>query len=760
MRFLRSFPLLIALPLLVGFAWLGWELRAAAPSFSALKSILVAPRAEGVMLGHRELLQRPGYRSAAERHLEVRFADGQWSFANKAPERRVDAPTNRTRTRHVRRWRLADGDRIVVGPVSIEVERPAPGGLVLTAGKQRAVWKDERLDTGQEVWVECSEDPHPLRRVLQPWMAADKERRLFSIGGAVDCASRWALSGIPSRGLNVVEHLGDLWLTPGSIEREARLFHAGEEEQAFQDLRLPLSGPDGTVRKLIIGRTHYGVRPRDNGLRLAVLTGADSWHPDRIEDQEQLAEIDKLTARQQIERETESHRWIGGGLGAMEWARKPWQWLAVAAGSALAALIGVGIVRGRLAYDQLEAARRWALQWPLPLFALVLTIALWRTGDSDLGLLMGATAGGGTGRALLRFLLLGLVAALLILQLPLGSEHGLFGVQPVEAAKLALLLVLAFLGMHVEEVGFVGAQQYRESPLSLLWGLALLLFGVLLLLLIPLVGVRDLSPVLLMAILLLAWGLHITPALPTGYRWLLRGFMIAVVALIFFGALTLYADPESLPDALAAVVPEDRFRVWGQPWRFPHSGAQLLQALDLGAAGGLWGAGEGWSGWTGWNLTGWTIGKIGTFGWFGLNGAVMTLPEVHNDFIATFFIHHFGIISALALLAVQILVLVLLFNTGDRARRWGLEGNLEERQAGRVLALAIHGFSWLLAGHWLIAWGNVLGVLPVMGQPMSWLAAANSHSALFVLPGTFIALTCAWMLLPGASDDAKALEEH
>ncbi len=332
MRFLRSFPLLIALPLLAGFAWLGLELRAAAPSFSALKSILVAPRAEGVPLGHRELRQRPGYRSAAERHLEVRFVDGEWSFANEAPVRRVDAPTDRTRTRHVKRWRLADGDRIVVGPVSVEVERPAPGELVLTAGKQRAVWTDNGLDTGQQVWVECPQDPHPLRRVLQPWMAADKERRLFSIGGAVDCASRWALSGIPSRGLHVVEHLGDLWLAPGSIEREARLFRAGEEEQAFQDLRLPLRGPDGTVRKLIIGRTHYGVRPEENGLRLAVLAGADSWHPDRIEDRDQLAEIDKLTARQPIERETESHRWTGGGLGALEWARKHWHWLAVAAG--------------------------------------------------------------------------------------------------------------------------------------------------------------------------------------------------------------------------------------------------------------------------------------------------------------------------------------------------------------------------------------------------------------------------------------------
>lgn len=844
MKLLSAFPVLIALPLLAAFAWLGWELRAAAPSFTAVNSIRIAPEADGVVIGHRELLQRPGNRSAAERHLDVRFSDGQWSFANVAAERRVDAPTERTGTRHLKRWRLADGDRIVVGGLSIEVSRPGADELVLTAGERTATWRDGKLDTGGKVWVACPGDPHPLRELLQPWMADDKERRLFSIGGAVDCASRWALAEIPSRGLNVIAHLGDLWLAPGAVEREARLFRRGGDERAFEDLRLPLSGPEGTVRKLILGRTHYSVRAEEQGLRLRVLTGADAWHPDQQDDAEALAEIDRLTAHQPIEREMRSHDWIGGGLGALAWAKHHWQWLAVAAGGALLTLILVWLVQERLAYDRRAAARSWPLQWSLPVFALVLTVALWRTGDPDLGLLMalawsgwaaatlvllvrgrlvgragllwcgvlflagsgtlgltqlaagaentrwlrpailhllvlsvagwfaywlawlsrpslrrllvGATVGGGALRAMLRLLLLGLVVAALVLQLPLGSEHGLFGVQPVEGAKLALVLVLAYLGMHIEELGFVGAQQYREAPLSLLWGLVMLLFGVLLLLFIPLVGVRDLSPVLLMGILLLAWSLHITPGLPRAYRWSLRLLVILVVAVIVWGGLVLYADPEALPGPLAAVVPQDRFRVWGQPWRFPHSGAQLLQALDLGAAGGLWGAANGWTGWSGWNLTEWgslSIGRIGTLGWFGLNGSVMTLPEVHNDFIATFFIHHFGSVAAMALLAVQILVLVLLFNTGDHMRRWGLEGNREERQAGRVLALAIHGYAWLLAGHWLIAWGNVLGVLPVMGQPMSWLAAANSHLLLFVLPGTLLALVCAWMLVPGRVEE-------
>jgi cell division protein FtsW (lipid II flippase) len=844
MRILSAFPLLIALPLLCAFAWLGWELRDAAPSFMALKSVLIAPEPDGVVVGHRELLQRPGHRSAAERHLDVRFAEGQWSFANVAGDRRVDAPTDRARTRHLKRWRLADGNRILVGSVTIEVSRPSAEKLVLTAGDRQARWDGERLDPGGEVWVACPEDPHPLRRMLEPWMAADKERRLFSIGGAVDCTSRWAIEGIPSRGLVVISHLGDLWLAPGAIEREARLFRGSDEELTFEDLRRPLSGEDGTVRKLILGRTHYGVRAEDDGLRLSVITGADAWHPEQTEDAEALLEIKRQTARQPIESETEHHRWVGGGLSALAWTQRHWQWVAIGAGISLLVLLLVWMVQELLPHDRRDDARWWALQWPLPLFGIVLTVALWRTGDSDLGLLMavawagwsattlvlwlrgrlsgragllwccllflagtgsltltqlaagaensrwlrpailhllvlsaagwvaywlawfsrstlhrllvGVTLGGGGLGAVARLLLLGVVVATLVLQLPLGSEHGLFGVQPVEGAKLALVLVLAYLGMHVEELGFVGAQQYRESPLSLLWGLVMLLLGVLVVLFIPLVGVRDLSPVLLMAILLLAWGLHITPALPGGYRWGLRGLIIGLVALAVWIGMMVYVDPEVLPGALAEVVPEDRFRVWGQPWRFPHSGAQLLQALDLGSAGGLWGAANSWSGWTGWNLTDWDdlrIGQIGTLGWFGLNGSVMTLPEVHNDFIATFFIHHFGIVAAMILLGVQILVLALLFNTADRMRRWGMEGNREERQAGRVLALAILGYSWLLAGHWLIAWGNVLGVLPVMGQPMSWLAAANSHLLLFVIPGALLGLSCIWMLVDNGPGD-------
>jgi len=38
----------------------------------------------------------------------------------------------------------------------------------------------------------------------------------------------------------------------------------------------------------------------------------------------------------------------------------------------------------------------------------------------------------------------------------------------------------------------------------------------------------------------------------------------------------------------------------------------------------------------------------------------------------------------------------------------------------------------------------VLGLLPVMGQPMTWLAAGNSHLLLFAYPALAFALLVAW----------------
>ena len=60
------------------------------------------------------------------------------------------------------------------------------------------------------------------------------------------------------------------------------------------------------------------------------------------------------------------------------------------------------------------------------------------------------------------------------------------------------------------------------------------------------------------------------------------------------------------------------------------------------------------------------------------------------------------------------------------------------------MSYAIFGLAIMQATHWTIAWGNSLGLLPVMGQPMTWLSAGNSHLLGFALLTLTIGLITAW----------------
>jgi cell division protein FtsW (lipid II flippase) len=52
----------------------------------------------------------------------------------------------------------------------------------------------------------------------------------------------------------------------------------------------------------------------------------------------------------------------------------------------------------------------------------------------------------------------------------------------------------------------------------------------------------------------------------------------------------------------------------------------------------------------------------------------------------------------------------------------------------------------LQIAHWLISWGNVLGLLPIMGQPMTWISSGNSHLLALGLPTVLLALLAARVL--------------
>lgn len=118
---------------------------------------------------------------------------------------------------------------------------------------------------------------------------------------------------------------------------------------------------------------------------------------------------------------------------------------------------------------------------------------------------------------------------------------------------------------------------------------------------------------------------------------------------------------------------------------------------------------------------------------------LMRLPVIQNDFIATYMTVRFGLPMAILLMTAEfaavVSAVVIAFGLlGRRAR-----GSADEA-ARYGLAIAAIGIAALFGLHWSISWGNAIGILPVMGQPMTFLAAATSHHLLMALPGVALLL--------------------
>jgi len=74
-----------------------------------------------------------------------------------------------------------------------------------------------------------------------------------------------------------------------------------------------------------------------------------------------------------------------------------------------------------------------------------------------------------------------------------------------------------------------------------------------------------------------------------------------------------------------------------------------------------------------------------------------------------------------------------------------LSGDYAKRQAGIVPCFVIQGLLVIHLLQWSISWGNTLGILPVMGQPMTWLSSGNSHLASVGVPALILGLLGCWV---------------
>jgi cell division protein FtsW (lipid II flippase) len=235
-------------------------------------------------------------------------------------------------------------------------------------------------------------------------------------------------------------------------------------------------------------------------------------------------------------------------------------------------------------------------------------------------------------------------------------------------------------------------------------------------------GVHDNSPVVILLALALPflWILAPSPLIPhPAATWLRRSLLVGMpLALVVAAAAWLWQHP---PDLLSDLPQADRFRVWSDPWGNRHSGDQLIQALLRVREGG-------WS---------------GVSAWLGANREVMGLPAVQDDFIAAFLLNRFGGLVGLVLVAVQVLWLGVLLTLAGRLMR-GAPDAMEARGLFWVGGL-LFGLAWMQLAHWGISWGNVLGLLPVMGQPMTWLSSGNSHMLALALPALVFGMVGGWL---------------
>jgi len=304
------------------------------------------------------------------------------------------------------------------------------------------------------------------------------------------------------------------------------------------------------------------------------------------------------------------------------------------------------------------------------------------------------------------------VAALLV-QVGWGSETGVFDLQPVEFAKLALTVLTAHciaLGLRTGEAGATS----RKGTLLRWLRLASPALLFIVLLAVALVQVDDYSPL----ILLLVWGAAMLLAWSLAARQRAATVALSLLAVGVAGAIGLLRATN--PDDIAHWnFYGERFLVWLDPAAHPHTGQQLL----LGARAILEG---GW------------FGADGVFGLAAVGAtapAALAIPAVQDDFAPSFFLNRHGLLAALGLWTLQALFLCALIAAAVRA--WACAAGARDfRHAwqGRFRCFVLCGGAAFVFGHFLLSWGTNLSFFPIMGQPMSFLSAGGSHLLFFIFP--------------------------
>lgn len=783
-----------ALLLWVIFAFLANQLIRSAPPVRMLSSVEIKPSLKGGILGLENLGQASGASSAELAHLWVgQDANQQWLFKNVAVNRLVDAQTERMDTRYVRQWALQTGDILRFKDFFLVIGQADGDALEIHDDTHLGRWDGhELLLDGQHGYDACEGGQHvDTWKNAFKWAIKDitwlhEEVFLFSLGGQIHCAGRWAHPELATKAVRFYWDDGRYWVRADNNIRF--IVERGNQKTAYQDLTLPLNGEDGQVTRVILGRTYYRVGTTANGLSLTpfqnisafkVTTGRDSV----VNPPTPAATVEQTA----IHANFDTFDWIGAAVLADPWRRLSWValgialaisgiltlvfrwrlmptltgglllWAAVAwhgeIGMALALLFLSGmaatlswqvrqrltgqtgvvwllftvlLVIGALSLTQLGAGAdntRWLrfageFLWVTTAFLSVLLII--SGAPPSLMVRIWALFCDSESKTIKRLKLVGLIvlSLMLVSQLLLGSEIGVGGFQPVEFAKLAIILLAAQALFTIRELRIRLSKTYLANR-SANWASSLFLIALFFLFAtgILTLGVSDYSPFVIISAILAVylWELIPNPVSPSQRQLLGRKMLFGVALLIVITAAGyLYLSPPTYDSGFPQA---ERLRVWSDPYRYAEAADQLLKGFERIAEGGLWGT-----------------------GWFGTNGNVMSVPALQNDFILVFLINRFGVIAALVLLVVQVFWLTVLINLCRQLAVLAQHKNFSKARCYYVTSFILLGLAGLHAVHWGISWCNALGLLPIMGQPLTWLSAGTSHLIAIALPTVLLAL--------------------
>jgi cell division protein FtsW (lipid II flippase) len=117
------------------------------------------------------------------------------------------------------------------------------------------------------------------------------------------------------------------------------------------------------------------------------------------------------------------------------------------------------------------------------------------------------------------------------------------------------------------------------------------------------------------------------------------------------------------------------------------------------------------------------------------------IPVVESDFAGSYLIGRLGAAAGLMLYGAQALLLIVV-TVGFVRLSWAPSNGQIDEIVRRYVAIVVAGAAWLMLLQWSLSWSNMLGLLPVMGQPMTWLSYATSHHL-------FMAVPCILVLVAG-----------